>query len=65
MGTSKAGGLGSPGPGLAGLHVALLDDVVTTGSTAAAAAQALRAAGAAQVELWAVARAVRRRPSVA
>jgi len=45
----------------AGLRVALLDDVVTTGSTAVAAAQALRAAGAAGVELWAVARALRRR----
>ena len=65
VGTRSGTGFGSPGPGLAGLHVALLDDVVTTGSTAAAAAQALRAAGAAQVELWAVARAVRRRPSVA
>ena len=46
---------------LAGLHVALLDDVVTTGSTAAAAADALRVAGAGPVELWAVARALRRR----
>jgi ComF family protein len=44
----------------AGLRVALIDDVVTTGNTAAAAAAALRAAGAAQLELWAVA-GVRRR----
>jgi ComF family protein len=33
-------------------RIALLDDVVTTGSTASAAAQALRAAGARHVELW-------------
>jgi ComF family protein len=38
-------------------RVALLDDVMTTGSTAAAAAAALRAAGARHVEIWACARA--------
>jgi ComF family protein len=37
-------------------RVALLDDVLTTGSTALAAAQALLAAGVREVELWAVAR---------
>ena len=42
---------------LQGLRVALLDDVLTTGSTAAAAAAALIAAGAGTMELWAVARA--------
>lgn len=36
-------------------HVALVDDVLTTGSTAAAAAQALEAAGAVRIEVWAVA----------
>ena len=45
---------------LQGLRVALVDDVLTTGSTAAAAAAALRAAGADSVELWVVARAARR-----
>ena len=45
---------------LDGLRVALVDDVITTGSTAAAAAAALRAAGVAEKELWVVARAVRR-----
>jgi len=38
-------------------RVALLDDVMTTGSTAAAAAAALCAAGARQVEIWVCARA--------
>ena len=40
----------------AGARLAVVDDVITTGSTAAALAQALREAGAAQVEVWAVAR---------
>jgi len=43
----------------AGLRVALVDDVVTTGSTVAAAAATLRASGAAAIELWVVARAAR------
>jgi len=43
--------------GIAGRRVALVDDVVTTGSTVAEAAQVLRAAGAAAVDVWAVARA--------
>ena len=40
-----------------GRHVALVDDVMTTGSTVQAAAQCLRAAGAETVEIWVVARA--------
>jgi ComF family protein len=39
------------------LRVALVDDVMTTGSTVQAAAQCLRAAGAREVEIWAIARA--------
>jgi ComF family protein len=40
---------------LNGLRVALIDDVVTTGSTAGAAAAALQQAGADGIEVWAVA----------
>jgi ComF family protein len=37
-------------------RVALVDDVITTGATAAEASRVLRAGGAALVEIWAVAR---------
>ncbi len=40
-------------------HVALLDDVLTTGHTAMAATAALKQAGAAQVTVWCCARAMR------
>ena len=39
-----------------GARVAVVDDVMTTGATASAAAAALRAAGAVRVEAWVVAR---------
>jgi ComF family protein len=49
---------------LAGLRVALVDDVMTTGSTAQAAAMALTAAGATDIELWVLARVARGATSV-
>ena len=45
---------------LDGLRVALVDDVLTTGSTVRAAGAALAAAGASGLELWVVARSARR-----
>ncbi|MBR9814938.1 ComF family protein [bacterium] len=44
---------------IAGLHVAIVDDVMTTGATADALAQSLKKAGAAEVSAWVVARALR------
>lgn len=44
--------------GCAGRRVALVDDVITTGATAEAVTAALLAAGAAQVEVWCLARAL-------
>ena len=45
---------------IAGRHIAVVDDVMTTGSTAAEIARVLKQAGAAQVELWVLARTPRR-----
>jgi predicted amidophosphoribosyltransferase len=39
-----------------GRHLALVDDVMTTGATAGEAARALLAGGAASVRLWVLAR---------
>lgn len=41
---------------VASRHVAILDDVVTTGGTAGEVARVLRQAGTARIDLWAVAR---------
>ncbi len=51
-------------PALAGLRVALLDDVMTSGTSLDELARAVRRAGAAEVEAWVVARTLRddRRP---
>lgn len=47
---------GAPSAALAGRRVVLVDDVFTTGATTNACARALRAAGAAEVCVWTVAR---------
>jgi len=39
-----------------GMHLAIVDDVMTTGATAEAVARALRKAGAARIDAWIVAR---------
>jgi len=39
-----------------GAHIALVDDVMTTGATLAEASRVLMKAGAARVECWVVAR---------
>lgn len=43
-------------PRVAGQHIALLDDVMTTGATLEELARACRAAGASRIEAWAIAR---------
>lgn len=43
-------------PSVSGRTVALVDDVMTTGATLRAASRALRAAGAARIDAWVVAR---------
>jgi predicted amidophosphoribosyltransferase len=39
------------------MHVALVDDVMTTGATLRAVATALRRAGVGRIEVWVLARA--------
>ena len=43
---------------IAGRHLAVLDDVLTTGSTAAEMSRTLLRAGAARVDIWAIARSL-------
>jgi ComF family protein len=46
----------SSSPAVTGLHLAIIDDVLTTGASAEALAECLKAAGAARVDLWCIAR---------
>jgi predicted amidophosphoribosyltransferase len=55
-----AGAFALTDPGVVhGLHVALVDDVLTTGATAQALARLLRDAGAARVDMYCLARTPR------
>ncbi|HEY0939071.1 MAG TPA: ComF family protein [Steroidobacter sp.] len=55
--TQRAFALTAP---LAARHIAIIDDVVTTGSTVNEISKVLRAGGAEWIEVWAVARAQRK-----
>lgn len=46
----------NPGGGLRGKHVAIVDDVMTTGASIGELARALKQAGASQVSAWVIAR---------
>lgn len=46
----------TPGSAVSGLHVALVDDVLTTGATAESLARLLKKAGAARVDVYCLAR---------
>lgn len=48
----------APGRLPTGSRVAIMDDVITTASTVAECAQILRASGATDIEVWAIARAI-------
>ena len=48
------------GENLHGLHVAMVDDVMTSGATLDELARTLRRAGAQEISVWVVARTVRR-----
>ena len=49
-------------PEVRGRHLAIVDDVLTTGATASSLARALRAAGAASVQVWCATRALAAEP---
>lgn len=56
--TNVAGAFQTQGARIAGRHLVLVDDILTTGATVASATKALLAAGAARVDVWCLARTV-------